>query len=154
MVDRAEAFLHDDCDFTQLRARHHETLARIELPAEDLSRLLADAELRQRLVMRLSEIGYLQITADLYGFRSGSMNEVLLKIDSDDTPLFVRVDPVLEAYTLVPAAYEERDQMLVLRLPEAAGAQLADAQLRSTFVAALTALGPRYIALDLDPLHI
>ena len=154
MVDRAEAFLHDDCDFTQLRARHHETLARIELPAEDLSRLLADAELRQRLVMRLSEIGYLQITADLYGFRSGSMNEVLLKIDSDDTPLFVRVDPILEAHALVPAAYEERDQMLVLRLPEAAGTQLADAQLRSTFVAALIALGPRYIALDLDPLHI
>ena len=154
MVDRAEAFLHDDCDFTQLRARHHETLARIELPAEDLSRLLADVDLRQRLVTRLSEIGYLQITADLCGFRSGSMNEVLLKIDSDDVPLFVRVDRVLEAYTLVPAAYEERDQMLVLRLPEAAYAQLADAQLRSTFVAALTAPGPRYIALDLDPLHI
>lgn len=154
MVDRAEAFLRDDCGFAQLRARHHDTLSRIELPAEDLSRLLADSQLRQRLIAHLSAIGYLQITADLCGFRSGSMNEALLNIDSDNAPLFARIDPILEAHALVPAAYEQRDQMLVLRLPEAACAQLADTALRPAFVSALTALGPRYIALDLDPLHI
>ena len=154
MVDRAEAFLRDECGFPQLRARHHETLSRIELPGEDLSRLLADTELRQLLVSRLSEIGYLQITADLCGFRSGSMNEVLLKIESHDSPLFERIDPILEAHALVPATYEQRDQMLVLRLPVAAFAQLAVARARSDFVATLTGLGLRYIALDLDPLDI
>jgi hypothetical protein len=82
------------------------------------------------------------------------MNEALLKIDSDDAPLFARIDPILEAHALVPAAYEQRDQMLVLRLPEAACARLADTALRPAFVSALTALGPRYIALDLDPLRI
>ena len=80
------------------------------------------------------------------------MNEVLLKIESHDSPLFERVNPILEAHALVPATYEQRDQMLVLRLPVTTFAQLAVVRARSDFVATLTGLGLRYIALDLDPL--
>ena len=103
---------------------------------------------------RLREIGYLQTTADLCGFRSGSMNEALLTIaDSGaDEPLFARVNPLLAAHSLLPAAYEQRDLMLVLRLPAKAIARLAAPPLRSALVAALADLGFRYIALDLDPL--
>jgi uncharacterized protein len=39
--------------------------------------MLYDPDSRQRIVARLKELGYTYITADLEGFRSGSMNEVL-----------------------------------------------------------------------------
>lgn len=153
-VDQAELFLRDECHFAQLRARHHQTLSRIELPAADLTRLIGDPDLRRRLIRRFAEIGYLQTTADLRGFRSGSMNEVLIKIDVDDAPLFERIDPILEAHALFPAAYEQREQTLILRLPDPKIAQLISAELRATLVAALEGLGLRYIALDLDPLRV
>lgn len=153
-IDCAERYLRAVCGFDQVRARHHETLSRIELPAEDLTRLLSDPDGCRSLVERLREIGYLQTTADLCGFRSGSMNEALLTIaDSGaDEPLFARVNPLLAAHSLLPAAYEQRDLMLVLRLPAKAIARLASPPLRSALVAALADLGFRYIALDLDPL--
>ena len=153
-IDQAEHFLHDECHFSQVRCRHHETLARIELPANNLEKLLGDAKQCQRLVQHFSEIGYLQITADLRGFRSGSMNEALLSIDAEDTPLFERVDPILAAHGFFAAAYEQRDQMLVLRLPTPAIAQLIAPELRGGLVAALAPLGLRYIALDLNHLRI
>ena len=153
-IDRAEHYLREVCGFAQVRARHHETLSRIELPAEDLTRLLGAPDTRRSLMEYLREIGYLQTTVDLCGFRSGSMNEALLSIaDSGaDEPLFARVNPLLAAHSLLPAAYEQRDQMLILRLPAAAIARLAEVQLRSALVAALADLGLRYIALELDPL--
>jgi hypothetical protein len=154
-IDSAERYLHEVCGFAQVRARHHETLSRIELPAEDLAHLLGDPDTRRSLVEHFREIGYLQTTADLCGFRSGSMNEALLTIaDSGaDEPLFARVNPLLAAHSLLPAAYEQRDQMLVLRLPAAAIARLATVPLRSALAAALADLGLRYIALELDPLE-
>ena len=154
-IDHAERYLREVCGFDQVRARHHETLSRIELPAEDLTRLLGDPNARRSLLEHLREIGYLQTTVDLCGFRSGSMNEALLSIaDSGaDEPLFARVNPLLAAHSLLPAAYEQRDQMLILRLPTAAIARLAEAPLRSALVAAFADLGLRYIALELDPLN-
>lgn len=153
-IDRAEHYLREVCGFNQVRARHHQTLSRIELPDEDLTRLLNDPGARRSLVEHWREIGYLQITVDLCGFRSGSMNEALLTIADPgaDEPLFARVNPLLAAHSLLPAAYEQRDLMLVLRLPAEASARLAATPLRSALVAALTGLGLRYIALDLDPL--
>ena len=154
-IDCAERYMHEVCGFAQVRARHHETLSRIELPAEDLAHLLGDPSACRSLVEHFREIGYLQTTADLCGFRSGSMNEALITIaDSGaDEPLFARVNPLLAAHSLLPAAYEQRDQMLVLRLPAAGIARLAAAPLRSALVAALADLGLRYIALELDPLE-
>ncbi|MCC6679304.1 MAG: ATP-dependent sacrificial sulfur transferase LarE [Phycisphaeraceae bacterium] len=52
--------------FRQFRVRHHDDLARIELPAEDLSRAL---ELRQHLVDAIAAVGYRHVTIDLKGFR-------------------------------------------------------------------------------------
>ena len=67
---------------------------------------------------------------------------------------FERVDPILGARGFLAAAYEQRDQMLVLRLPAPAIAQLIAPELRDGLVAALAPLGLRYIALDLVPLRI
>ena len=62
--------------FRQYRVRHHGALARLEVPPEDLPRLLAEP-LRGRLVADLKALGFIYVTADLQGFRSGSMNEPL-----------------------------------------------------------------------------
>jgi len=74
-VGAAEEFLRAE-GFRQYRVRHHDTIARIELPPEDLPRAMQD-EFRRRLVARLKEIGYTYVTLDLEGYRTGSMNEVL-----------------------------------------------------------------------------
>ncbi len=74
-VDRAEADLRE-LGFRQFRVRHHDRLARIELGADDLARLL-EPGLREQVVERLRQAGYLYVTLDLQGFRSGSANEAL-----------------------------------------------------------------------------
>jgi len=154
MVDRAELFLRQELGYAQVRARHHTTLSRIELPVEDLEALLADAERCRLIATEFAAIGYQQATVDLRGFRSGSMNEALLAIEMRDVPLFERMEPVLSLHGLAPAAYEEHQQMLYLRLSVQDAARLADKTLRQTLVEACSNLGFRYIALDLIPLRI
>jgi uncharacterized protein len=56
--------------------RHHDTVARLELPEHQLIRAL-DPEIRERLVRELKAIGYQYISLDLQGYRSGSLNEGL-----------------------------------------------------------------------------
>jgi uncharacterized protein len=75
MVDEAEAFLFS-LGFKQVRVRHYQSLARIEVYPEEMSRLM-NGSLREKVVNRLKKIGYRYVTLDLQGFRSGSMNEVL-----------------------------------------------------------------------------
>lgn len=74
-VEAAEVFLHD-LGFVQMRVRHHDNLARIEVTADDMPRLL-DENLRTRITEHLRQLGYQYITLDLLGYRTGSMNEVL-----------------------------------------------------------------------------
>jgi uncharacterized protein len=73
-IEEAERCLRAE-GFTQLRVRSHDTIARLEVPLEDLPRLL-EPELRGRVTARLHELGYRFVTLDLDGFRSGSMNPV------------------------------------------------------------------------------
>ncbi len=74
-VAEAEAFLAE-AGFRQYRVRHHGSIARVEVPPEDLARLLGEP-LREQLVVALRELGFTYVTVDLQGFRSGSMNETL-----------------------------------------------------------------------------
>ena len=74
-IDAAEAFMKS-LGFRQFRVRHHDRLARIEVPPEELTRLWDDGR-QQALVARFKELGYLYVTLDLQGFRSGSANEAL-----------------------------------------------------------------------------
>ena len=61
----------------RLRVRHHDTVARIEVGPEDFCVLLND-ETRLGVIERFRAIGYSYVTLDLQGFRSGSLNEVLV----------------------------------------------------------------------------
>ena len=74
-IDAAEVFVRS-LGFRQFRVRHHDKLARLELPPEEMARLFEDGR-HQALVKRFKELGYLYVTLDLQGFRSGSANEAL-----------------------------------------------------------------------------
>ena len=72
MIERAEDLLRS-LGFRELRVRHHEDLARVEVPPGELARLV-EPETRQALVDGLKSLGYRYVTLDLEGFRSGSLN--------------------------------------------------------------------------------
>jgi len=74
-VDEAEVFLRG-LGFRQFRVRHHDRLARVELPPEEIPRLWQE-DRHLAIVRRFHELGYLYVTVDLQGFRSGSANEAL-----------------------------------------------------------------------------
>lgn len=74
-IAQAEEFLRG-VGISQLRVRHHGTVARIEVDPDDFTVLL-DGEVRERVTKHFRSIGYAYVTLDLQGFRSGSMNEVL-----------------------------------------------------------------------------
>lgn len=74
-VDRGEQALRE-LGFRQVRLRHHDQVARIELPPDELARAI-QPELRRAIVEALRAIGYSYVTLDLQGYRTGSMNEVL-----------------------------------------------------------------------------
>jgi pyridinium-3,5-biscarboxylic acid mononucleotide sulfurtransferase len=75
-IDAAETYLRE-LGFRECRVRHHEQLARIEVPPAEVGRF-GDTELRQRVDQRFRELGFRYVALDLRGFRSGSLNEVLL----------------------------------------------------------------------------
>ena len=60
----------------ELRVRHHDTIARIEVPVAAMSMFL-DPAVRERVSSELKRLGYLWVTLDLGGFRSGSLNDAL-----------------------------------------------------------------------------
>jgi uncharacterized protein len=74
-IDAAEALMKS-LGFRQFRVRDHDRLARIELPPEEIPRLWQEGR-RDAIVARFRELGYLYVTVDLQGFRSGSANEAL-----------------------------------------------------------------------------
>ena len=75
MVDAAEQRLIE-LGFRQLRVRVHGDLARIELPPEEIGRLFSQS-LAPELEAYLRSLGFRYVTADLRGYRTGSMNETL-----------------------------------------------------------------------------
>lgn len=72
-VEEAEEFLRAR-GFRDCRVRDHAGIARIEVPLPDLERL---CQAREQVVERLKGLGFVYVTVDLAGLRSGSMNEML-----------------------------------------------------------------------------
>jgi len=75
MVGEAEKHIRS-LGFKNVRVRHHGHIARIELDKDSISRVLSDG-IMDDIAKELEKIGYLYVTIDLKGFRTGSMNEVL-----------------------------------------------------------------------------
>ncbi len=75
MIDRAEQFLIEQ-GFLEERVRMHGNIARIEVPAADIPRLAAD-DVRNAVYEEFKKIGFLFVTLDMRGYRTGSMNATL-----------------------------------------------------------------------------
>ncbi len=75
-IDRAEQAIKEILPVKQLRVRDHNGLARIEIPKEQRE-LFFDAEVLDRVVLVLKDLGFKYVTFDLEGFRSGSMLKTL-----------------------------------------------------------------------------
>ena len=74
-VERAEEAMHS-LGFPQVRVRHHGELARVEIARQDLPRALTLA-MFDRITAALRPLGFVYITLDTQGYRSGSMNDML-----------------------------------------------------------------------------
>jgi uncharacterized protein len=74
-VDKAEELLRS-LRFKLFRVRHHDQFARIEVAADEISRLTAEP-VRSEVAGKLKSLGFKYVTVDIEGFRSGSLNESL-----------------------------------------------------------------------------
>lgn len=74
-IELAEAFIKQYCH-GQVRVRHHDNLARIEVAPEDIS-VLAQPDKAALITEELRKLGFTYVTLDLAGYRTGSMNAVL-----------------------------------------------------------------------------
>jgi uncharacterized protein len=69
-IEAAEAALKS-LGFRQVRVRHHGDVARIEVDAADMNRLITEREL---VVDAVRGAGYKFVSADLEGYSTGSLN--------------------------------------------------------------------------------
>lgn len=74
-VEKAEAFIKT-FGIYNVRLRVHNEIARIEVDEQDISKVLLH---KQDIVTYLKNLGYIYVTIDLEGFRSGSMDYDLNK---------------------------------------------------------------------------
>jgi pyridinium-3,5-biscarboxylic acid mononucleotide sulfurtransferase len=74
-IGRSEDFIRD-LGIRQVRVRFHDQVARIEVAEEDFDRVMA---CKDEIAEALKKFGFLYITLDLKGYRTGSMNEGLVK---------------------------------------------------------------------------
>jgi uncharacterized protein len=72
-VERAEAALRR-LGFRELRVRHYDDTARLEVPLDDLAVVVAR---RDEVVAAVRAAGYRYVTVDLEGLRSGNLNQAL-----------------------------------------------------------------------------
>jgi len=74
-IRRAEDFIVS-LGFEGVRVRYHYPLARIEVHQEDIQRIV-DLVMRDKIVAFFKQLGFLYITMDLEGFKSGNLNRML-----------------------------------------------------------------------------
>ena len=75
-IDAAETFMRD-LGFRFFRVRHHDDkTVRLEIGKQEFHRMFDD-ELRQQIVDHFKKLGFVYVTLDLQGYRTGSMNETL-----------------------------------------------------------------------------
>jgi uncharacterized protein len=75
VVDQAEQFLLD-LGFRQVRVRHHGSIARIEVSAEERGKFF-NTDMMDRIYEKFRQLGFMYTALDLKGYRTGSMNEVI-----------------------------------------------------------------------------
>lgn len=75
-IEKGEKFLRS-LGLKQVRVRHHGNLVRIEVEKENLISLVENGS-ADKIDNKFRSLGYSYVTIDLKGYRTGSMNDVLL----------------------------------------------------------------------------
>jgi len=75
-IDRSEQAIRA-IGIRQVRVRTHGDMARIEVEPHEMPKLM---EHHQEITAKLKEFGYMYVTMDLTGYKSGSMNKVLQNV--------------------------------------------------------------------------
>lgn len=75
-IEKAEALVKEFCP-GQIRVRHHGDIARIEVSPENIG-LITAPTVAKCIEQGLKKIGFTYVTVDLAGYRTGSMNEILV----------------------------------------------------------------------------
>ena len=70
-IDKAENYLRQ-LGFKQFRVRAHEAIARVEVLTSELEKAI---KLRNLITTKLKQLGFIYVTLDLCGYRTGSMHE-------------------------------------------------------------------------------
>ena len=75
MIAEAEEFLNK-LGFRTLRVRYHGKIARIEIALEEFKRIIKP-QIRNEIIGKFKDLGFIYTTLDLQGYRTGSLNEIL-----------------------------------------------------------------------------
>jgi uncharacterized protein len=112
-VEAAEEYLRG-LGYRECRVRLHEgELARIEVPADGLSRLLEPA-VHAAMVEHFKGLGFRFVTLDLEGFRSGNLNQL---VSLETRLLFDASSPAAGGGTTPGDAVSEGDHRAARRFP-------------------------------------
>lgn len=65
--------------FTQVRARVHGDIIRLELLPEEMSKLVIDRALCEELNIKANSHGYPYVTLDIHGYKMGNLNSAILR---------------------------------------------------------------------------
>jgi uncharacterized protein len=76
MIAKAEIIIRRIIGSKVVRVRHHGSIARIEVHPDERAKFF-DKNLLDQIVSELKKLGYIYVTLDLQGYRSGAMNELL-----------------------------------------------------------------------------
>jgi len=79
LVERGESALRE-LGFRQFRVRLHDKLARIEISPEEMPLAFA-ADMPVKISQRLKAAGFTYVALDLEGYRQGSLNEAIAKVN-------------------------------------------------------------------------
>ncbi|GIT43827.1 MAG: hypothetical protein Ct9H300mP11_17630 [Chloroflexota bacterium] len=88
-VERVEDYLRG-LGLKEVRARHHDRLCRIEVSEKEMDFAFKH---RQEIVIAVKKIGYLWVSLDMSGLRSGSLND---QLTLNETP-FKRIEAIRES---------------------------------------------------------
>jgi uncharacterized protein len=72
-IERAESYL-SNLGLNQIRVRHHNDTARIEVKKDDFTKILKHSK---KIIQEFKKLGFTYIALDIEGYRTGSLNEVL-----------------------------------------------------------------------------
>ncbi|MGB9500023.1 MAG: ATP-dependent sacrificial sulfur transferase LarE [Dissulfuribacterales bacterium] len=87
MIEASEVFLAGQ-GFSHCRVRHYGEMAKIEVPARDLDRLL-NPSTRTLIIDALKKVGFLYVTLDMEGYDSGRLNRSLVSEPDTSNPLTI-----------------------------------------------------------------